>query len=114
MKKSTQSTDKLKAETTPQVSYSEGGRSGTIHYVSQDTTFDVWYEFAMPPAIVIIGIPEPRYWEAQTKTPLSQRIAILQFIGEQVIQDRLRSEGHVRIEQDNIMTIYTGKDPNGS
>ncbi len=105
-------TDRLKTETNPRVSYTEGGRSGTIHYESGEITFDLWYELAMPPAIAIIGIPEPRYWEAQTKTPLSHRIAILQFIGEQVIQDRLRSEGYVRIEQDNILTIYLGRDPN--
>lgn len=108
------STDKLTADTGPRLSYSEGGRSGTIHYVSGEISFDVWYELAMPPAIVIIGIPEPRYWEYQTKTPLSERIAILHFIGERVIQDKLRSEGHVRIEQDNIMTIYSGRDPNGN
>ncbi len=102
------------AGTNSQVSYSDGGRSGTIHYTSAETCFDLWYEFAMPPAIALIGIPEPRYWEAQTKTPLSQRIAILEFIGGQVITDKLAGEGYVGIEQDNIMTIYRGRKPNAS
>ena len=104
-------TDNLSAGTGPQVSYSEGGRSGTIHYKSPETSFDMWYELAMPPALAIIGIPEPRHWEARTQTPLSQRTPILQFIGEQVIDYQLQGNGHVRIEQDNIMTIYKGKDP---
>ena len=95
------------AETGPQVRYTDG----TIYYTSHESSFDMWYEFAMSPAIVIIGIPEPRYWEAQTKTPLSERMDILQFIGERVIQDRLSGAGYARIEQDNIMTIYKGKDP---
>lgn len=103
--------DGLNAGTNPQVRYANGGRSGTIYYTSDELSFEVWYEFAMPPAIAIIGIPEPRHWEAKTKTPLSKRAAILQFIGDRVVQDKLRGEGYARIEQDNIMTIYQGKDP---
>lgn len=111
MAKNADSADNPNAGTSHQVSYADGGRSGTIHYSSPESSFDLWYELAMSPAIVIIGIQEPRYWEAQTKTPLAERMSILQFIGEQVIQDRLSGEGYVRIEQDNIMTIYKGKDP---
>ena len=103
--------DNQPVDANPQVSYSEGGRSGTIHYVSTETSFDLWYEFAMPPAIVIIGIPEPRFWEAQTKTPLSQRINILQFIGDQAIKDRLLGDGYLLIEYNNCMTIYSGRNP---
>ncbi|GAB2563730.1 hypothetical protein [Spirosoma aerophilum] len=101
----------LNADTTPQIRYSENGRSGTIYYTNHEISFDVWYEFAMPPALVLIGIPEPRHWEAQTNTPLSERPAILDFIGNSVIKDKLQSGAYARIEQDNIMTIYTGKDP---
>lgn len=111
MAKNVDSADNPNAGTSPQVSYSDGGRSGTMHYTSHESSFDLWYELAMPPAVVIIGIPEPRYWEARTKTPLSERTPILQWIGERVIQDRLSRAGYVRIEQDNILTIYKGKDP---
>jgi hypothetical protein len=103
-------TKNLNADTSPRVSYSDGGRSGTIYYTSAESSFDMWYELAMPPAIVIIGIPEPRYWEARTKIPLSQRAAVLQFIGDRVVQDKLQGAGHAQIEQDNIMTIYKGKE----
>ncbi len=92
----------------PQLRYSEDGRGGTIHYTSPETRFDMWYEFAMPPALVIIGIPESKYWEGQTKTPLAQREAILQFIGEQVIQDKLAGSGHFLLS-DQILTVLVGK-----
>ena len=101
------STTNPNAETDPQLRYSQDGRGGTIYYSSPETSFELWYEFAMPPALVDIGIPEPRYWVGQTKTPLSQRAAILQFIGERVINDKLSGEGHFGYN-DNIMTIYRG------
>lgn len=49
--------------------------------------------------------------EARTKTPLSERATILHSIGERVILDKLQGPGYIRIEQDNIMTIYKGNDP---
>lgn len=106
----TQPTDNMTAETGPQVRYSDDGRGGTIHYISPETTFDMWYELALSPAVVDIGIPEPRYWEAQTKTPLSRRKPILRFIGEQVVKDRLAGVGYA-LFNDMIMTIYSGKKP---
>ena len=106
MEEVTHSTDK----TGPQVRYSDDGRGGTIHYKSSETSFDMWYELALSPTIVIIGIPEPQYWVGQTKTPLEQRDALLTFVGEQVMQDRLSGEGHFDYT-DNIMTIYRGKKP---
>lgn len=111
MTKSTDQSGNQPVGNTPQVNYSGDGRGGTIHYTNAKIRFDLWYELAMSPAIVIIGIPEPEYWEAQTKTPLSRRISILEFIGQQIIDDKLAGEGHIGIEQDNIMTIYRGKKP---
>ena len=110
MPKSTHSTDKPNAGTGPQVTYSEGGRGGTIHYSSSETSFDMWYEFALSPAVVDIGIPESKYWEAQTKTPLSQRETILRYIGEQVTKDKLTGDGYALFNE-MVMTIYSGKKP---
>jgi hypothetical protein len=105
--------DHPSADTGPQLRYTQDGRGGTICYSSAETSFELWYEFALPPAVVDIGIPEPRYWEAQTKTPLAQRKAILQFVGEQVINDKLTGDGFF-LSNDNIMTIYTGQKPDNS
>lgn len=110
MIKNADSTDDLNAGSnpSPKLRYSQDGRGGTIYYNSPETNFEMWFEFALSPAIVDIGIPEPRYWVGQTKTPLSQREATLQFIGEQVVNDKLSGEGYFRYN-DNIMTIYRGR-----
>ena len=110
MTTSTSSADNPNADTGPQLRYTQDGRGGTIYYSSPESSFELWYEFALSPAIVIIGIPEPRYWVGQTKTPLVQRDAMLTFIGEQVIHDKLSGVGYFDYT-DNIMTIYKGKDP---
>ncbi len=98
------------AESAPQVRYSDQGRGGTIFYTSPETSFDMWYELAMPPAVVNIGIPESRYWVDQTKTPLAQRKPILRFIGQQVVNDKLSGDGYF-LFNDQIMAIYEGKNP---
>ena len=83
------STPKPDAITAPQLRYTSEGRFGTIQYVSSETTFDVGWEFAGGNAVAILFVPSPQHWEAQTHTALTQRAGILQFIGEQVIKDRL-------------------------
>ena len=110
MPKSTQPTAYPNAGSGPQLSYSEGGRSGTIRYTSSETSFDIWYEFSMPPALVSIGIPESRHWEAQTKIPLAQRDDTLQFIAGQVIQDKLSGDGYALFDE-LFITLYPGKNP---
>jgi len=81
-----------------------------VPYSSPEANFDMWYDLALSPALVDIGIPEARYWEARTKTPLSQRMAILRFIGKQVVTDKLTGDGYALVN-DMIMTVYSGKKP---
>ena len=100
----------LPPATAAQVSYTNEGRSGTVHYVSQEASFDMWYELAGGKALAIINIPTAQYWEELTRTSLSQRAAILQFIGESVLRDQVSTEGYFLIE-DDFITIYTGKNP---
>ena len=106
----TESADNPNAEPRPYVRYTHDGRGGTIHYTSPETSFAMWYELAMPPAVVIIGITEPRYWEYQTKTPLVRREAILGLIGQQVVNDKLSGNGYCLFD-DQIMSICRGKKP---
>ncbi|WP_232074185.1 hypothetical protein [Spirosoma aureum] len=96
--------------TNARILYTSEGRSGTVHFRSEETSFDMWYEFAGGNALAIINIPTPQYWQQLTKTPLLQRPAILQFIGEQVVRDQVTSEGYFRID-DDFITIYTGREP---
>jgi len=95
---------------TGHVRYSGEGRGGTIHFKSEETSFDMWYELAMPPALIIIGIPEPRHWEARTRIPLSRRTDLLRFIGAQIVKDKLAGDGYVLIN-DSIMEICKGRNP---
>ncbi|WP_020607329.1 hypothetical protein [Spirosoma spitsbergense] len=110
MKDPTHSTGNPAAENGPQLRYSDDGRGGTIHYTSPASNFDMWYELAMSPAVVDIGIPESKYWVGQTKTPLAQRDDMLRFIGQQVVNDKLSGHGYF-LFNDQIMTIYKGKNP---
>ena len=99
---------KDREENAARVGYTSSGRSGKVHYISKETTFDLEYEFGGGAAIAIIDIPTPKQWEAATKTPLSRREAILKFIGQQVVKDQTLEEGSFEIGE-NVLTIYSTK-----
>ncbi|UFH57015.1 hypothetical protein [Spirosoma sp. KNUC1025] len=90
-----------------QVRYTSEGRGGTVHYVSSEASFDMWYEFAGGNALAIIDIPPPEYWTARTQLPLSQREEILIFIGNQVVKDHAPG-GSFTLSR-NTLTIYSGR-----
>jgi hypothetical protein len=89
----------------PKLHYSGSGRGGTIRFESEETVFDMWWEFAGSGALVIVDIPSEAQWTARTKLPLERRDAILQFIGEQIVEDKVSSNGSFTIS-DNILTIF--------
>ena len=99
---------KDREENAARVGYTSGGRSGKVHYISKEATFDLDYEFGGGAAVAIIDIPTPKQWEAATKTPLSRREAILKFIGQQVVKDQTLDEGSFEIGE-NALTIYSRK-----
>ncbi|MEO7174218.1 MAG: hypothetical protein ABIV51_00360 [Saprospiraceae bacterium] len=73
---------------TRRVEYHQDGRGGTIDYLDGDIKITLDWEFAGGRGVVIIFVPEPKYWEMQTKTPIEQRIPILHFIAAAVIRDQ--------------------------
>jgi hypothetical protein len=97
---------KFQEENAPRITYTSGGRTGTIHYVSKETSFDLSYEFAGGNALAIIDIPAEQQWEQSTKTPISQRTAILNSIGTQVVRDQTTSGGRFEIGS-NTLTIFS-------
>lgn len=101
---------RITSRTKRHLRYTDAGRSGTIHYLSQKTRFDLWYELAGGNAVAIIGIPAPQHWASQTHTSLLQRTRMLRYIGRQVINDRLSGDGYFLFD-DSILTIYSGKIP---
>ena len=70
------------------VAYFQDGRGGTIKYSDRDITISFGWEFAGGNGLVIIFITETAYWEASTKTPLSERDEILEFVALSVIRDK--------------------------
>ena len=99
---------KDKEENAARVGFTSGGRSGTVHYISKETSFDLSYEFGGEGALAIIDVPKPEQWESATKTPLSRRNAILKFIGEQVVKEQTSETGSFEIGED-CLTIYPTK-----
>ncbi|MCC6842519.1 MAG: hypothetical protein WBP33_06710 [Saprospiraceae bacterium] len=93
----------------PKLRYVEMGRGGTIYYESSHARFDMWWEFAGGKALVILDIPTPDQWTARTGLPLAQRKKVLNFIGEQIVLDKISSGGSFIIGE-NVITFY-GQEP---
>ncbi|SEI96509.1 hypothetical protein SAMN05216327_10512 [Dyadobacter sp. SG02] len=74
----------------PTLEYTQDGRGGSIYYKEGDIKIEFGWEFGGFNTVVIIFIPEPKYWEAHTGTPLSRRDEILKFLCDQVIHDQAR------------------------
>lgn len=68
--------------------YTQDGRGGKIYYAENDLSMEFYWEFGGGNAVVVIDIPEEKYWEAQTKTPLAERYGFLSRMTERVIQDK--------------------------
>ncbi|SDF35553.1 hypothetical protein SAMN04487996_11093 [Dyadobacter soli] len=74
----------------PKLEYTQDGRGGSIYYKEGEISIQFGWEFGGGNTVVIIFIPETKYWEAQTGTPLSRRDEILDFLCQQVIRDQAR------------------------
>lgn len=96
---------RIKLDHSPRLHYMTEGRGGTIRFENDLTVFNLWWEYAMSPALILIGIPSEKHWEASTKLSLEQRADVLRFIGEQVVADRASGSGRF-VYDDQIMTIY--------
>jgi hypothetical protein len=70
----------------PHIDYSQTGRGGTLTYIAGKTRINFDWEFAGGNGVAIIFIPEEKYWEAQTRTPLSARQEILEFVAKEVVE----------------------------
>ncbi len=99
---------RLHLEGNPKLRDQDDGRGGTIWFESPDARFDMWWEFAGGNALVIVDIPTAEQWEARTKLPLEKRESILQFIGEQIVIDKISYNGSFIIG-DNVITFYSEK-----
>ncbi|WP_373552242.1 hypothetical protein [Haliscomenobacter sp.] len=85
--------------------YSTEGRGGTVFFESNETKFDMWWEFGGGDALAIIDIPSEQQWVARTKLPLEKRSTILDYIGQQVIRDQASGKGTYELSE-NYLTVY--------
>ncbi|MEO6037105.1 MAG: hypothetical protein ABIQ93_01750 [Saprospiraceae bacterium] len=86
------------------LNYEESGRSGYVIFNYGKTSHRFSYEFGGGTALVVIDIPTASQWEAHTGLSLSDREAVLEFIGAQVAADKA-PEYQYRIENQEIV-IY--------
>lgn len=87
------------------LAYTSAGRGGTMSYRDDRASFNLWWEFAMEPAVAIIGVPDPATWERTTGIPLEERQATLAWIAQRALHDQVPGGGLFRIAKDHI-TLY--------
>lgn len=90
---------------TPRLRYSDMGRGGTVYFENGDIRFDLWWEFAGGDALVVLEVPTEKEWEQRTRLPLQQRADVLDFIGRQVVADKIGGNGYFVVGE-NAMTFY--------
>lgn len=90
----------------PRLRYVNSGRGGSIYFESEETAFQMWWEFAGGDALAIIGVPDENQWEELTRLPPDRREETLRFIAEQVIGDQASGKGSFAIGRD-FLTIYS-------
>ena len=73
-----------------QVAYFNEGRGGHILYTNNGQTIKFEFDFGAGNCVVIIYIPTIERWENETKTNISYRQEILNFLCQQVIKDQAR------------------------
>ncbi|MCW5897897.1 MAG: hypothetical protein KIT10_01400 [Flavobacteriales bacterium] len=89
------------------LSYTSQGRGGTVHYRDDRTSFSLWWEFAVEPAVAIIGVPNRAAWENTTGLPVEERDATLGWIAHRALLDQVPGGGLYRVAEDHI-TLYGG------
>jgi hypothetical protein len=87
------------------VTYTQSGRGGTVTFTNDETTFDMWWEFAGGGAAAIVAIPTEEEWERKAKLPLARRRDIVNHIAVQILRDQF-SRGHFLIG-DSVITFYS-------
>jgi len=80
--------EKLGENHVANVGYENEGRSGSVIFYRNDLTVRFYYEFGGGDTVAIITIPTRERWEKETKMPLSDRQAVLEFIATRVIRDQ--------------------------
>ncbi len=101
----TQKQNRIELEGNPSLRYVSHGRSGSLIFQNNQTSFEMWWEFGGGNALAIIDIPTESQWTGRTKLPLEHRDGVLRFIAEQVVEDQAGGRAGYEIG-DGVITIF--------
>jgi len=90
---------------TRRIEYDGNFRAGNIVYIDGDTRIKFSHEMGGGNCMCYIDIPTAGQWEAQTKTPLSGRKEILEFVARTVNSEQA-SNCRFEITDDSITYYY--------
>jgi len=87
------------------IEYEGNFRSGTIIYIDGDKRIEFYHEMGGGNCMFYVDIPTEEKWEAQTKTLLSSRKEILEFVAT-TVQRQQASNCNYEIKNDAIIFYY--------
>ncbi len=87
------------------VEYEGNLRAGTVIYTDVDTRIEFYNEMGGGDCMAYISIPSEEQWESQTKTPLSRRHDILEYVAS-AVQAQQASNCYFEIKEDAISFYY--------
>lgn len=99
---------KMMASFNRRVEYDGNLRAGSTTYVEGDLRIPFYHEMGGGNCLVYIDVPAEEQWEAQTKTPLTRRTEILEFVAQTVQREQAPSCRY-EIQDSAIVFYYTNK-----
>lgn len=91
-------------EGNPRVIIGEDREGSFISFDSLEGKFEMWVEFGVGSS-VLIGVPNPEYWEAKTGIPFERRERVLTYIAEYVIDEKMDGQGSFLIGAD-VVSVF--------
>ena len=98
-----QKKENLTSFSTRRMEYQQDGRGGTMNYIGDNGHIVFDWELAAGNGVLIIFVKPPEFWETGTRTSLSERESILEFVAKSVISDK--APGCVYEIYDNFINI---------
>ena len=94
----------------PVVDISTSGRGGSIYYREGEQRIAFDWEFALPPAIVLIVGPKSDGWDSAYPWASGRRAEIFDFVGAEVVRQQVAGGGfEVDLESGVIEVLRPGK-----
>jgi hypothetical protein len=87
------------------IEYEGNLRAGSVIYIDQDTRIAFSNEMGGGNCMVYLNIPSEVHWEKETKTPLSRRKDILEYVAT-AVQSQQASNCYFEIKEDEIGFYY--------